>query len=460
MVHVCSRSPARRAAASLLAAIVAGGCAASTRQYDSLLREAFESAPSRVRTNTTATPDGSARRWQAQELSLEELLAVAEERNPTLAAMRASWQAAVERYPQVSAFSDPQLGYALAPATIDSASSTYGQRIELTQRLPWPGKLDLRGQAALSSAEAAADDFEDARARLVRAVSEAFYAYQFVHRAIDINRMNQELLLEFRRIAESRYAAGLVSKSDALQAEVEHQHLVHRGIALERERAVAQARLNTLLNLPAKAAFPPPPTKIPQPTPLPALAVLERVTLESRPELRALEHSIAASSSEVELAHREYLPDFSVSAGYNSLWEDPDKRTLVGLAINVPLQLERRRAALSQARAEKRRAESRLEEARAQALLELNEAYDELVETSHVVHLYRSSIIPAARESLETARTGYEAASNDFLTLVATEKALYLAELTYEQALARYHQGLARLAYAAGRPLEELEGMP
>lgn len=454
---VRSGSPARRATATFLLALVAEGCVASTKQYDSLRKEAFEPAPSHARAPTKDSPDRSSGRWRARELSLDELLEVAKERSPTLVAMRASWQAAVERYPQVSALSDPQIGYALAPATIGSESSTYGQRIELSQRLPWPGKLDLRGQAALSSAEAAANDFEDARARLVRAVSEAFYAYQFVHRAIDINHTNQALLLEFQRIAENRYAAGLASKSDALQAEVEHQHLVHRGIALERERAVVRARLNTLLNFSPKAALPPPPTAIPHPKPLPDLAVLERVSLESRPELLALEHAVDARSSEVQLAHREYLPDFSLSAGYNSLWEDPDKRTLVGIAINVPLQLERRRAALSQAQAEKRRAESKLEEARARVLLELSEAYDGLVETSHVVDLYRSSIIPAARESLETSRTGYEVASNDFLTLVATEKALHLAELTYEQALAQYHQGLARLAYATGRPLAELE---
>jgi len=374
--------------------------------------------------------------------------------------MRAAWQAAVERYPQVTALPDPQLGYSLAPFTIDSPSSTYGQRIEFSQHLPWPGKLELRGQAALSTAEAAQDDVDEAHARLVRAVTEAFYAYQFVHRAMDINETTQRLLLEFQRIAESRYAAGLASKSDALQAEVEHQHLVHRGIGLERQRAVAQARLNTLLNFAPKRNLPAPSEEIAAPTVLPPLAALEQVALDSRPELQALAHAVDVRLREVELARREYFPDFSVSAGYNSLWAQSDKRTLVGVSINVPLQLERRRAALRQAQAEQRRAEARLEEARARALLEVSEAYDELVEASHVVRLYKVSIIPAARGSLETARTGYEAASNDFLTLVATEKALYLAELTHEQALTRYHQGLARLEYAAGIPLEQLEDRP
>lgn len=457
---VSGKHPAKRVAAALLLVISAAGCAASTNRYDTLRRKAYEPARLGSDVDPESSSEEAAPTWTASELLLDELLQAAERRNPTLSAMRAAWQAAVERYPQVTALSDPQLGYSLAPGTIDSDSSIYGQKVELSQHLPWPGKLDLRGQAALSTAEAARDDFEEARARLVRAVTEAFYAYQFVHRAIDINKTNQGLLLEFQRIAESRYAAGLASKSDALQAEVEHQHLVHRGIELERQRAVAQARLNTLLKFAPKRNLPAPSKEIAAPTALPPLASLEQVTLESRPELQALAHSVDARSREVDLARREYFPDFSVSAGYNSLWEQSDKRTLVGVSINVPLQLERRRAALRQAQAEQRRAEARLEEARTRALLEVSEAFDELVEASHVVRLYRMSIIPAARESLETARTGYEAASNDFLTLVATEKALYLAELTHEQALTRYHQGLARLEYAAGIPLEQLEDRP
>ena len=89
----------------------------------------------------------------------------------------------------------------------------------------------------------------------------------------------------------------------------------------------------------------------------------------------------------------------------------------------------------------------------------MSEAYDQLVETEHVVHLYSSSILPVARESLDTARVGYEAGSNDFLTLVQSEKSLYLAELTYQEALAAYHQGRARLEFAIGRPLVSLDAV-
>jgi cobalt-zinc-cadmium efflux system outer membrane protein len=432
------------------------GCAASSDHYRALRVDAFGDSESSDGISDAA--DVAAVEWpQSGVLTLEPLIELSLARNPTLASMRETWRVAVERYPQAVALADPQFGYAFAPASIDSDNSIYGQKIEISQRLPWPGKLKLRGEAALSRAEEAGLGVEDARLHLVRSVTDAFYAYQFVHRAIDINRTNQDLLVEFQHIAERRYAAGLTSKSDVLQAEVEHQHLVHRGITLEREKAVIQARLNTLLDLPPKNFLPRPATELPHPAGLPALSVLESRALGQRPELRALAHTVNARSAEVEIARREYFPDFSVNASYNSLWEVKDKRTVVGLAINVPLQLERRRAALSQARAEQRHAVALLEERRAETLLRINEAYDELLETRHVVHLYGSSILPAARESLETAQSGYEAGSNDFLTLVATKRTFHLTELNHEQALLHYQQGLARLEYAVGVPLDGLE---
>ncbi len=449
-----------RAAATLVAALGIAACTASRARYETLRAGAFAGPAPEPRARAAAAAETLPRLGQASQLSLDELIALARARNPTLSAMRAAWQAAVERYPQATALPDPRVGYALAPGTLAARGSRYGQRAELRQPLPWPGRLRLRGEAALAAAEAAADDFDDARLELVRAVKEAFHAYRFAHRAIAIQRADERLLAELERAAETRYAAGLASKSDALRAGVERQESVRRGLALERERAVARARINALLDLPAESPLPAPPERVAAPAPLPERARLEELALERRPELRALEHAVWASSSEVELARLESYPDLSVAASYNSLWEDPSKRTLVGLSLELPLQLERRRAAVRQALAERRRAVSRLAEARSRALLELSEAYEETLEASRVAHLYGSSILPAARESLETARSGYEAGADDFQTLLAAERALYSAELAYEAALTRYHQGLARLEHAVGGALDGEEKAP
>src|SRR4030095_6068217 len=69
------------------------------------------------------------------------LIAAVLARNPSIAAARWAWRAALARYPQETALDDPVLGYTLAPASIGSSSVDIGQRVELSQALPFPGKL-------------------------------------------------------------------------------------------------------------------------------------------------------------------------------------------------------------------------------------------------------------------------------------------------------------------------------
>jgi len=446
----------------------ASGCSVRTAAYRRLQTEATDAAPrvalARLGTPLSASAQAADEPAETQppfagetELALGDLRQQVLDRNPGLAAMHSAWQAAISRYPQVTAVDGPQFGYAAAPATLGSDKVNLGQRFELRQRFPWPGKLRLRGDAALGRAEAAGHDFEATRLRLVEATENAFYEYYFVHRALEINHVNQELLAEFKRIAESRYGAGLVRKQDALQAQVEQQRLVHHGIVLERIRSVTTARINTLLNLPPETALPKPPRTLGGMIRLPPLEALGAHAVEHRPEISALVSRIRAYEAEVALAKREYFPDLSVMGAYNSLWDADEKRSLVGIGFDVPIQLGRRSAALSEARANEKRARAELQQKHAQVLFQVSSAADEVTESAHIVHLYASSIVPASEESLAAARSGYETGTNDFLTLIAAEKSLMLARLSYQEALAGYHEARARLEKAIGGPIATLE---
>src|SRR5207245_2235492 len=95
------------------------------------------------------------------ELSLQTLVQEVLARNPSLAQMVAAWQAASARYPQVTSLEDPMLGTKLGPGSFGSNQVDLGYMVEVSQKLPWPGKLGLRGDNALSEASAASHDVED-----------------------------------------------------------------------------------------------------------------------------------------------------------------------------------------------------------------------------------------------------------------------------------------------------------
>lgn len=369
--------------------------------------------------------------------------------NPLLPAMESAWESAQDRIEPAGALDDPMLSSTLAPETLTDPGVDDGFNIQLSQRLPWPGKRGLRREAASHEAAAARQGIRTTRLDLIAEAKSAFADWYLVHAALRINAANQALWREFRTIAESLYATGRGMRQDILQAEVEHELLEQRKIVLERQRSEVRARLNRLLNRKPDTLIPPPDDP-PSPKPLPDLHELYLAALERRSERRSLQASIEAGQAKVELAGREFYPDFQVMTGYNSLWDATEKRWTVGVAINIPLDRSKRRAAESSARAQLMETRWRLEDLEAAILAAVEQAYARVEEGRQVLALYQKRLLPLAEESLETAKLDYQAGTGDFLTLLNTERKLFLTRLNYEQSKADHYQNLAQLERAVG----------
>lgn len=102
----------------------------------------------------------------ASELSADDVVLLVLARNPTLAEMVAAWKAAQDRFPQVTSLDDPMFGATGSPR-IFSHTDDGGYRFEISQKIPWCGKLALHGDNALAEARAAGDDVETTRLQLV-----------------------------------------------------------------------------------------------------------------------------------------------------------------------------------------------------------------------------------------------------------------------------------------------------
>ena len=370
-------------------------------------------------------------------------------RNPTLPAMQASWEAASSRIDQASALDDPLLSYKMAPQTIGESDLEYGQKIELSQKMPWPGKLHLRGQAAEYEASAAFENVNSMRLELSAKAKMLFAEWYFIHEAIRINRANQKLLQEFRKIALSRYSRAMASNQDALSADVEFNLLKHQDIKLKREKQVLLAKINTLLNREPDAAIPLP-NRLPDPPILPNSKLLREKAIQARPELKAQEARIQAFKARTDLAEREFYPDFNISAAYNSLWDEDKKRFTIGVGVNLPLDQSKRRAAETEARAKMKQAEWDEVDQLAKIGEEVQIAYDKVEESRQVIALFRTQLAPLAEENLEAAKLDYRTGIGDFLTLISAEKNLQKTQLQVERALTDAYRRLAELEWAVG----------
>jgi len=390
---------------------------------------------------------------QESQLTLARLIEFVLIRNPDVSSMQATWSASQARSKQVGAFDDPQVSYSIAPQTIGKNNQDFGQKITISQRLPWPGKLGLKEDIARLLSNATREDIARVRLRLTLRSQIAYADWYFVHAALRINAINQSLLQEFQRIAEIKYAAGRTSKQDVLRAEVEAALLDHRDILLQGQRREVLSVINTLLHRTPDLSLPPP-SEISTLNDLPPVLDLRRKAINNHPELRALKARIRASRQRQALSKRDFYPDFKLNAGYNSLWNQTQKRLTIGASINIPLRAKRH-AASDEIRARTKQLDSLKTSKEAKILDTLQRAFEQVRENRHVLLLFSDRLLPLAEENLAAAQSDYESGRGGFLDLISAEKNLMQTQLQLEQARADYLRRRGILEHAVGESLSQ-----
>lgn len=442
-----TRRSARVAAVALLFALPGCALLETRARYHTLSRD-YERESEVATVVASDVPFGGAATLDRGALVGEVL-----RRNPTIAAARKAWRAALARYPQETALEDPMMGAGVGPRSFGSRQVGDAWRIDASQAFPFPGKLALRGAAALAEAEAMAHDYEAVRVRLAAMASALYDEAWLQARSLEITLRHVELVREDHQAALGGYESGVGSQQDPLRAELEEAELLHQQVEFETAQKVSAAQLAALLHVGDGAAIPPLPEE------LPALAApsdpneaLAERAISERPELRAADARIEAKRAAESLARREFFPDFKIVGAYDTFWELPDQRPFVGLELNVPLQVGRRRAALDQARAEAEQASLERQSAADDIRAEVESAAERLRESRHLLSITRDRMIPAARDGLAAARAGYETGAAAFRDLIEAERALRGAELEERRAVAEESRRAGELLAALGVP--------
>ncbi len=419
--------------------IALAGCVDSARahQHDTMAAAIAraEHAPARAREASDASlvVDG--------QLDRAAVVAAVLARNPELDAARAAWHAAVAAYPAV-ALDDPMARYALAPFSIGT-DAPFGQRIEISQKLPWPGRRALRGDAAIADAEAAQADVDALRLDLAEAAVQAFDDDYLAVRALEINQHHRELLERIEHSVIAQYTAGRASQQDPLEARARVIELDRERLTLETQRRLAVATLNRLLHRKADAELPPPPGRL-------AVAPSAEPGRE-HPRQIAAAARLRARRAEAEDARLAFYPSFELMGSYDSMWDLWQHRWMIGVGIEIPLQRGRRDAEVERARAEQARAAAELASVTDTVEEGRERARQEVDESTRALELYETQLLPISRQRVDAALAGFTVGQNPFSTVVMAEHELRDAELAIERTRVELDRRLAALDRFAGR---------
>ncbi len=371
-------------------------------------------------------------------------------RNPSVAAAREGLRGALAEVEQARGLDDPKIGYEVAPLSI-AGDAPVGQAISVRQKLPFPGKRRLAGEVALARAEVDAADLEAVRLELAQLASELYDDYYVAARALEINAHHDQLLAEIKKSAEAQYVAGRAAQQDPIQAEVELAQLARERITLEAERDQIAAQLNGLLHRAPGAQLPPAPASLTLViAPAGTSAELQELALRRTPRREAARARIRAGRTKTAAAQRDFYPDVELMSSYNTMWDMPEHRWMVGLMIDVPIQRGKRHAAVAQAEAQTARARFEDERLADQIRVDVDRAYRKVTEAESLLSVLTDKLLPAARAQVDSARAGFTAAKNSFLAVVEAQNNLREVELSLEMTRAELSRRRAALAREVG----------
>jgi outer membrane protein, heavy metal efflux system len=384
------------------------------------------------------------------EPELEALVAEALVRNSDLQASQEALVASRARPEQAKALPDPMVSVLYvndgwSPSLGEMPMTTLG--FMGSQTLPWPGKRDLREKIAAREAVVPAERLERQRLTVAAGVRRAFWSLVLAKESLGVLREQGEVWKEAEGVARARYAVGQGAQQDVLRAQLEITRFEKLRAELEAAIETRLAELSRLVgrdvtrDVVAGARL----TLQPEPRDLATLQAQAEATL---PELHAGAAGADRARLAVELAQRDFKPDFTLQAGYmnrgglDPMWQ-------AGVGITLPLYRGRRHAAVAQAEAGRRAAALRVEAVRAQIRFRTREREAQLRAAERMATLYADGLLPQARLSYESSIASYQAGKVPFLTVLEALSTLYRDRIDFLRLLAAHERIEASIAEAS-----------
>jgi len=331
-----------------------------------------------------------------------------------------------------------------------------------SQALPGAGKRALRAEVAGGETEVAKAQREAKKREITAAVRKAFY---------DLLRNQDELTLHDEQAgiarqaleqARIKYVVGKAPQQDVLKAQIALTKLVEHLVMLQQEGSISSSRLNTLVGrdpaapIAVEGEYAPPDI-------IPSLLELERVALESRPELAAASALVHQEEAKKKLAEKGYSPDYNLSVGYMLMPDGARYRNtyMAELSVTLPwLNRGLHDAEIAESQAQISEEQAEYDYQRSVAFQEIQDALVRARSAKRLVDLYRDTLRPQAEASLKSAVSAYQTDRTDFLNLLDSQNTTLDVELAYYRFASELESSLADLERATGAPLNRQAASP
>ena len=216
-------------------------------------------------------------------------------------------------------------------STIDSSGATVSRGSSTTYRVnlgaTWEpdvwGRIRRTIEAARAEAQASEADLAAARLSAQGELAADYFLLRESDAEIALVETTVAAYQRNAQITENRYQAGIVARSDSLQAQTQLANAQADLEGLHRQRATFEHAIAVLVGeAPGNFTLAPAAwtTTVPETPP-----GLPSTLLQRRPDIAAAERRVAAANAQIGVAQAAYFPDLTLSGSYGSTASQVDK---------------------------------------------------------------------------------------------------------------------------------------
>ena len=386
--------------------------------------------------------------------SLRELIQEVELKNPQIAASFHAWQAARNVPKQVSALPETQLSVQQfsvgSPRPFAGYSNSDFAYIGFgaSQDIPYPGKRQLRAQVAEHEADSMEAQTDSVRRTVVGNLKMVYFRLAYIQQTLGVLQRSDALLTQVQEASEARYRVGQGNQQDVLKAQLQHTKILQEVAHHHQEEGLLEAQIKQFLGRPQESPDIVAETLTVRRLPYSAAELLQKAR-EQNPDVHSKQASMRQQETQVELARKNFRPDFSVQYNYEHTGSQTRDYYMATFGIRLPNR-GRQKAELAEAQESQERARQELGAESQRVLSEVQQQYVRATTAEERLKIYSDGLVPQSEATLQSALSAYQSNRQDFESLLSGFLDVLNLDLEYRSELVEHESALAELERLTG----------
>lgn len=399
----------------------------------------------------------------SKDLFLSDLLQYAYVSNPSIKASKESWKIFIENYRIGKSYPDPQFMITYFPSPIETRLGPQDWNLNLTQPIPFPGKLTRKGKVLGADTKISKLKLDKTIKNIVTSITSSYYELIYIQKAIDVAKANFNLNRELIKISANAYAKDKALFYDVSKARAQTAQIQYDILLLEELEQAEKARINTMVNREPQAFLGRARDLVLRDVVYTLDEIYELSTLNQEDILIA-DEKIQKSQDAVKLSKYDSLPSFKLGLFYAGIG-DPDVANppkdagddAIGIqfGLNIPLWFGKNRSKVSKAMAQGRKAKADKLVVANQTKEKISRLWFKLQNSKRLITLYEKNLIPQSMRSVQTAETWYRQGDGSFSDFLEVQATSYNFQLSLARAKADYGKTLVKIEQITGIVLDK-----